>query len=90
MTNSINAGKVHGELGLLIVRNVGGDKVEIIVKFDNNYRGECGSSDFRLTRPAWSDIDLLARAVSSGRVVDFEYKCSGKINDVTRFNWWKK
>lgn len=90
LTSLANAGTVHGELGELIVKNVGKDKVQLIVRFDNNYRGECGSSDFRLTRPDWNDIDMLARAVASGRVVDFGYTCSGKINDVTRFNWWKK
>ncbi len=61
-----------------------------VYTLDNKYKGVCGSSSFRLTRPDWNDIDLLARAVASGRVVDFGYKCSGNINDVTRFNWWNQ
>lgn len=84
-----SAGTVHGDLGELIVKKINKNKVQLIVRFDNNYVGKCGSSDFRLTRPSWDDIDLLARAVASGRVVDFSYTCSGKINDVTRFYWWK-
>ncbi len=85
---SANAAKVHGALGELIVRNSGSNSVQVIVKFDNHYQGECGSSEFRLTRPDWNDIDMLAKAVSSGRVVDFGYTCSGSVNRVTRFNWY--
>ena len=87
--NAANAANVHGALGELIVRNSGQNNVQVIVRFDNNYRGVCGSSEFRLTRTDWNDIDMLAKAVSSRRAVDFGYECSGNVNRVTRFNWWK-
>ena len=79
---------VHGALGKTTVeKDFQNGETYIYVVFDNKYRSPCGSEKFYLTRPDWNDVSLLTRAVESGRVVYFDYKCEGGKNLVTHFRW---
>ena len=87
ITFSVNADSIRGPISELYVKNVGKDRVKVIVKLNDADRGGCGNAEFVITDPNWQDVEKLAKAVSSGEELSIGYRCEGRKNRILNLSW---